>query len=90
MTESESNKGALVTIWTEFSIIEAAINKFSNRLDSAIDHVSFDKSFLSHSNRWKSNGPIRNQIVKDRKRLKPVHPRTIDDWFWLRCGAKFC
>ncbi|XP_068728551.1 uncharacterized protein [Montipora capricornis] len=70
MTESETNKGALVTIWTEFSIIEAAINKFSNRLDSAIDHVNQTVHALNpdHSSVFTQirtlNSTLNNELTK--------------------------
>lgn len=40
MTEYEGNREALEAAWVEFNSIENAINAFSNRIDSAIGHVS--------------------------------------------------
>lgn len=41
MTEYEGDREALAAAWIEFHNIENAINAFSNRIDSAIGHVSF-------------------------------------------------
>ncbi|XP_067020738.1 uncharacterized protein [Acropora muricata] len=40
MTEYEGNREALAVAWIEFHNIENAINAFSNRIDSAIGHLT--------------------------------------------------